>query len=144
MAYDDDGITTAQEELGDRVNALANLVDHGEMWGINIRARDCHTMPYRIIMEKFLRANGGDVDKAAEHFEKVLRWRKQIEPRRALQTVFKRETFGVIGNISRHTRPTMPDLFVTWNRYGQAKNQAETFGDFMASVNLCHHHQQPC
>lgn len=131
MASNDD-ITTEQEQLSDRVTNLVSVVDHGEMWGINLRAKDCHSIPYRIVMEKFLRANDHDVEKAAEHFERALRWRKQVEPRRALQAVYKPELFKGVGNISRHVRPTMPDLFITWNRYGCAEDQADTFGDVMA------------
>lgn len=125
-------ITLEQAALSDAVTQLVKLIKHTEMWGVGLQGRDCNHIPYRIVMEKFLRANGNDVGKASEHFEKVLHWRRQVEPRRALATVYKTELFRGKGNISSHVRPAKPNAFILWNRYGFPEKTPETFRDIMA------------
>lgn len=104
---------------------------HTEMWGIDItNARDPSCC---IVLQKFLRANGNDPEKAADQLTKALRWRKSFRPLDTLNENHSRNKFEGLGYLTYH-KPIddvddSPKTVITWNIYGGVKDKKATFSD---------------
>ncbi|KAL9049515.1 MAG: hypothetical protein Q9162_007186 [Coniocarpon cinnabarinum] len=85
-----------------------------------------------LILQKFLRANANDVDKAAEQLLATLKWRKEFNPLSARDAVFNREKFDKLGYVTKVGNvlgsPNASDL-ITFNIYGAVTDKKSTFGD---------------
>ncbi|KAF1812834.1 CRAL/TRIO domain-containing protein [Eremomyces bilateralis CBS 781.70] len=103
-----------------------------EVYGIHLSADDSsattvfHT---NLILQKFLRANGNDLDKAKEQLLDTLKWRKSFQPHLLVNVTFDEEKFGGLGYIVRLTSQDTGDEVVTFNVYGAVKDFKKTFGD---------------
>jgi phosphatidylinositol transfer protein SFH5 len=86
-----------------------------------------------IILQKFLRANVDDLEKAKEQLLAALKWRKSYKPAAALNETFSTEKFGGLGYVTtvKGAKETKNEQdVVAFNVYGAAaKNVKETFGD---------------
>ncbi len=85
-----------------------------------------------LVLQKFLRANANDIDKAAEQLKNTLQWRKEFQPLKAArEETFDESKYGGLGYmtiIDRKGAPGKKDI-VTWNIYGAVKDIKKTFGD---------------
>ena len=85
-----------------------------------------------MILQKFLRANANDVDKAASQLVKALAWRKSYQPSVAADEVFDKLRFLGLGYIvSLSDVPGSPNAkdVAAFNIYGAVKDNKKTFGD---------------
>jgi hypothetical protein len=98
-----------------------------------------------VILQKFLRANGGKLPEAKAQLLAALRWRKSYNPLAAKDEVFSKDKFGGLGYVTKvrgamlgaHKSTNEEDV-VVFNIYGSAaKNSKETFGDTDAYVVVC-------
>ena len=91
-----------------------------------------------IILQKFLRANAGDLPSAKKQLLEALTWRKSYNPLAAMHEVFPKAKFGGLGYVTtlRGAKETKNDEDVcTFNIYGAAaKSIKETFGDTDAFI----------
>lgn len=103
-----------------------------------------------LILQKFLRANANDVEKAVEQLKGTLKWRKEFQPLKAAQEEnFDEGRFGGLGYITVINRREdagagenaggrgrsggkIGKEVVTWNIYGAVKDAKRTFGDLDA------------
>ncbi|KAH9828133.1 Phosphatidylinositol transfer protein SFH5 [Teratosphaeria destructans] len=115
--------------------------DHNEMYGVTLTPAEAdkptaHTT--LIILQKFLRANAGDLAKAKEQLTKALRWRKEYKPMDALNDTFPSDKFGGLGYVTtikgaKETK-NAEDVAI-FNIYGVAAKQPQkTFGDTNAFI----------
>lgn len=87
-----------------------------------------------IILQKFLRANAGDLSQAKAQLKEALKWRQMYKPLDALSETFSSEKFGGLGYVLpslRGAKETGNETdVVTFNIYGAAaKNFKLTCGD---------------
>ncbi|TAQ87263.1 hypothetical protein B7494_g4432 [Chlorociboria aeruginascens] len=111
---------------------LASIIkeaDHQEMWGIELS--DSSHVPTTIVLEKFLRANSKDVEKAKTQLTEALKWRKKMEPSKLLaDTEFAKSKFGDLGYVTVYPKSAGKGKeVVTWNIYGAVKDVKATFGN---------------
>jgi hypothetical protein len=95
-----------------------------------------------VILQKFLRANEGQLLGAKAQLLAALKWRKSYNPLAAKDEVFSKAKFGGLGYVTK-VRGAMlgaqksgnEEDVVVFNIYGAAaKNSKETFGDTDAYV----------
>jgi hypothetical protein len=110
--------------------ALLEETGHGEVYGIELdRTGPFHT---KLILQKFLRANANDVEKAKEQLKGTLTWRKEFKPQEAVEETFSKEQFGGLGYvISLEGVPGSENKkdVCTFNVYGAVKDNKQTFGN---------------
>ena len=86
-----------------------------------------------MILQKFLRANAGDLDKARYQLTSALKWRKEYNPLQAKEEVFDSNKFGGLGFITTiHGAKDSKNVedVATFNIYGAAaKDPKNTFGN---------------
>lgn len=91
-----------------------------------------------VVLQKFLRANAGDVTKAKEQLISSLKWRKEYRPLEALNETFSKDKFGGLGYVTKikgAKETKNEDDVVTFNIYGAAaKDFKKTFGDTDAFI----------
>ena len=86
-----------------------------------------------LILQKFLRANADDLEKAKVQLTDALKWRKEYQPLKVKDEVFDGDKFGGLGYVTKvkaaKGSPNEED-YVSWNIYGAAaKDVKKTFGD---------------
>ena len=118
------------EKLAEKLGGILKEADYNEVYGVTL-GTSSH-VPTQIILEKFLRANTNDVDKAAGQLLDTLKWRKEYRPLEARDEVFNKEKFGGLGYIT--VLDNVPEeagknVVTTWNIYGAVKDLKKTFGD---------------
>lgn len=95
------------------------------------RTRSPHTT--LIILQKFLRANAGNVELAKTQLEGALKWRKEYQPRKAMEEIFDGEKFRGLGYVMRvkGAKGTgNEEDVVAFNVYGKAARESKVvFGD---------------
>lgn len=113
--------------------ALVSQTGHDEVYGIKLSKSDeFHT---KLILQKFLRANANDLEKAKQQLLETLKWRKEFDPTKAADEIFDKSKFDGLGYIievdgvpeSENKRDV-----VTFNIYGAVKDNKATFGDLEA------------
>ncbi|KAJ4293053.1 Non-classical phosphatidylinositol transfer protein (PITP) [Collariella sp. IMI 366227] len=109
--------------------ALAN--GHPEVWGVTLADPASH-VPTRIILQKYLNANDGDLVKAKDQLTKTLEWRAKTKPLELVNKVFSKAKFDRLGYVTTYMQagsaePEGKEVF-TWNIYGATKSIDETFG----------------
>ncbi|KAK4098741.1 CRAL/TRIO domain-containing protein [Parathielavia hyrcaniae] len=112
--------------------SLAEAAGHPEVWGVNLADPETH-VPTRIILQKYLNANDGDLARAKDQLAKTLDWRAKMRPVELTKKVFARPKFDGLGYVTRYvqegsTEPEGKEVF-TWNIYGGVKSIDDTFGN---------------
>lgn len=98
--------------------------EHNEMWGVTLDASTTH-IPTTVVLQKFLRANHSDVEKAKQQLIDALKWRKKMDPIKLVdEGAYNKAKFGGLGYVTTYGKET-----VTWNIYGAVKDTKTTFGD---------------
>jgi phosphatidylinositol transfer protein SFH5 len=109
---------------------LLKSIDHTEVYGLDIS--DPTSFHAKLILQKFLRANENDVQKAEEQLRGTLEWRKEFQPLKVLDEEHSKDKFGALGYVT-HLKNVPGSLreeeIVTWNIYGAVKDNKKTFGD---------------
>ncbi|KAF1842495.1 CRAL/TRIO domain-containing protein [Cucurbitaria berberidis CBS 394.84] len=103
---------------------------HNEVYGIELsKTSPFHT---KLILQKFLRANQNDLEKAKQQLLDTLKWRKEFDPTKAASESFERRRFDGLGYVLEvegvPESPNKTDV-VTFNIYGAVKDNKATFGD---------------
>ncbi|SPQ24834.1 edfbee27-c516-4382-a4dc-9c1dfa4326f5 [Thermothielavioides terrestris] len=111
--------------------ALAKASGHPEIWGVTLADPADH-VPTRIILQKYLNANDGDLSKAKDQLSKTLEWRAKMKPLDLVRKVFSKAKFDGLGYVTKYaqegsTEPEGVEVF-TWNIYGAVKSIDDTFG----------------
>ncbi|KAL2163541.1 hypothetical protein VTH06DRAFT_5599 [Thermothelomyces fergusii] len=111
--------------------AVAKASGHPEIWGVTLADPSGH-VPTRIILQKYLNANDGDLAKAKDQLAKTLEWRAKTKPLELVGKVFSKAKFDGLGYVTRYqeegsSEPEGREVF-TWNIYGGVKSIEETFG----------------
>jgi len=108
---------------------------HPEIWGVTLADPETH-VPTRIVLQKYLNANDGDVAKAKDQLVKTLEWRAKMKPLDLLKKAYNKAKFGSLGYVTTYTAAgadasTDPESkeIITWNIYGAVKSIDETFGN---------------
>lgn len=76
----------ALKELLSHVPALIKEAKYDEVYGVELNKPNFHT---KLILQKFLRANANDVEKARAQLLVTLQWRKEFQPLRAKDETFR-------------------------------------------------------
>jgi hypothetical protein len=126
---------TVDHPLAKFLAELPEILDtaaHAEVYGITLKPKaddttgsgDFHTL---LILQKFLRANANDLDKAKAQLSKTLAWRKEFKPIEGTAETFKKDKFQGLGYVTvtdgKEGRPEV----VTWNVYGAVTDYQKTF-----------------
>lgn len=117
----------------DGFGALVTEAAHNEVYGIELsKSNAFHT---KLILQKFLRANQNDLDKAKQQLLDTLKWRKEFDPSKAVDESFEKSRFDGLGYVLEvdgvPESPNKIDI-VTFNIYGAVKDNKATFGDLEA------------
>ena len=110
----------------------AKATGHPEVWGVTLADPEGH-VPTRIILQKYLNANDGDLDKAKDQLTKTLEWRAKTKPLELAKKTFSKAKFDGLGHVTKYLQdgsaePEGKEVF-TWNIYGGVKSIDETFGN---------------
>ncbi|CZT16114.1 related to Phosphatidylinositol transfer protein SFH5 [Ramularia collo-cygni] len=126
--------------LGGTEGILAGT-DYNEMYGVElVPGTEDKPAPHTtlLILQKFLRANTGDLDQAKSQLSAALKWRKEYQPLKAVDEAFDGEKFRGLGYISKvkaATETKNEEDVVAYNIYGAAaKDSKKVFGDTDAFV----------
>jgi hypothetical protein len=108
---------------------------HDEVYGIHLtKSNPFHT---KLILQKFLRANQNDLDKAKQQLLDTLKWRKEFDPVKAASESFDKTRFGGLGYVLEvegvPESKNAKDI-VTFNIYGAVQDKKATFGDLEGYV----------
>ncbi|KAL2016214.1 hypothetical protein VTK56DRAFT_4071 [Thermocarpiscus australiensis] len=112
--------------------SLAEASGHPEIWGVTLADPDSH-VPTQIVLQKFLNANDGDLEKAKNQLTETLNWRAKNRPLELVKKTFSKAKFEGLGYVTVYvqegsTEPDGKEVF-TWNIYGAVKDMDQTFGD---------------
>jgi hypothetical protein len=114
---------------------LVAEAQHAEVYGITLSpSNPFHT---KLILQKFLRANANDVEKAKQQLLETLKWRKEFDPVHAVGEKFDKAKFGGLGyvlEVQGVPGSTNQRDVVTFNIYGAVKDKKATFGDLETYV----------
>ena len=125
-------------KLSTKLADILKEAGHSEMYGVELSAApdpaSNHTPPFTtlLILQKFLRANADDIDKAAAQLLGALQWRKEFQPLKVKNEVFSGECFAGLGFVTELKgvpgSANESDVAV-FNIYGAVKDMKRTFGD---------------
>ncbi|KAK2006988.1 CRAL/TRIO domain-containing protein [Colletotrichum eremochloae] len=119
---------TPLTSLFEKLPGILSEAKHDEMWGVQLS--DSTHVPTTVVLQKFLRANDGDVSKAADQLQKALVWRRDTNPGKLLDDVsFDKKKFGELGYVTTHKDARGKEMIITWNIYGAVKDKKATFGN---------------
>ncbi|KAF1355606.1 phosphatidylinositol transfer protein SFH5 [Lizonia empirigonia] len=128
--------TAADHPLTHFYAAFEELVQqsgHNQVFGITLtKSNEFHT---KLILQKFLRANANDLDKAKQQLLETLKWRKEFNPTKAAGESFDKAKFeglGYIIEVDGVPESANKKDVVTFNIYGAVKDNKATFGDLEA------------
>jgi hypothetical protein len=81
----------------DLFEELVKEAQHDEVYGIQL----AKSSPFltKLILQKFLRANQNDLDKAKQQLLETLKWRKEFDPVKAVNETFDKARFGGLGYV---------------------------------------------
>ncbi|KAF2843457.1 phosphatidylinositol transfer protein SFH5, partial [Patellaria atrata CBS 101060] len=124
---------TPEHPISKLLGLLPDILDqaaHNEVYGVTLKPEGSfHT---KLILQKFLRANANDIEKAKTQLLGTLKWRKEFEPWNAAKEVYSRKNFGGLGYIIEledvPESPNKKDI-ATFNIYGAVEDNKATFGD---------------
>lgn len=112
---------------------LVQQAGHDDVYGVKLaKSHEFHT---KLILQKFLRANANDLEKAKQQLLETLKWRKEFDPTKAAGESFDKTKFDGLGYIIEvegvPESENKKDI-VTFNIYGAVKDNKATFGDLDA------------
>ncbi|KAF3068555.1 Phosphatidylinositol transfer protein sfh5 [Trichoderma lentiforme] len=110
---------------------LADIIKesaHSEMWGVELSTDASHA-PTQVVLQKFLRANNGDLAGAEKQLAAALVWREKWQPTKLVSEAFNKDKFGGLGFVTKHKDEAGNNTVITWNIYGSVKDNKATFGD---------------
>ncbi|KAK8164975.1 CRAL-TRIO domain-containing protein [Phyllosticta citrichinensis] len=109
---------------------LLKSTQYDEVYGITLKeSGDFHT---KLILQKFLRANSNNIDKAKDQLRETLEWRREFQPLEAMKAGFDKNIFnglGYIMEIEGVPESTNKKDIVTFNVYGAVEDKKATFGN---------------
>lgn len=111
-----------------RLADIKKTSGHTEMWGVEL-SDDASHAPTQVILQKFLRANNGDLAGAEKQLTDALVWRKEVNPSSLVTQAFDKKKFHNLGFVSNFTDDTGKKVVMTWHVYGVIKDNNTTFGD---------------
>jgi hypothetical protein len=115
---------------------VSKSAEHNEVYGIVLtKENPFHT---KLILQKFLRANQNDLDKAKQQLLETLKWRKEFDPVKATGETFDKARFGGLGyvlEVQGVPQSKNEKDVVTFNIYGAVKDKKATFGDLERYVS---------
>jgi hypothetical protein len=116
-----------------QIEVLTKEAAHDEVYGIKLSPNN--EFRTKIILQKFLRANQNDLDKAKQQLLDTLKWRREFNPVEAAGETFEKRRFDGLGWILQVD--SVPESMkesdvVTFNIYGAVKDNKKTFGDIDA------------
>ncbi|KAH0541497.1 hypothetical protein FGG08_004038 [Glutinoglossum americanum] len=114
--------------------AVLQSAGDNEIWGFRLRHMETdpkRRFQSRNILQKFLRANANNVDRAALQLIQTLKWRSEFEASHTILETFNKNRFGGVGYITTIDDPNKDEnkVVITWNIYGSVKDNQNTFGD---------------
>ncbi|KEQ64251.1 CRAL/TRIO domain-containing protein [Aureobasidium melanogenum CBS 110374] len=119
-----------------RLGDLIKEAGYAEMYGVELAAptEEGKPSPFStlLILQKFLRANQNQINKACEQLVGALKWRKEFKPLEVKNQVFDKTKFQGLGYITKLKNvPESPNEvdIATFNIYGAVKDTKKTFGD---------------
>ncbi|KAL5598323.1 hypothetical protein BROUX41_003618 [Berkeleyomyces rouxiae] len=119
-------LATPLEQLTKALPSIIAQAQYAEMWGIDLKKE---SVPTTIVLQKFLRANEGNVDKAEAQLTEALKWRREINPIHQLESKVFEEKFASLGYVTVHEAPEGKEQVIAWNIYGAVKDKKATFGN---------------
>ncbi|KAM6480208.1 CRAL-TRIO domain-containing protein [Trichoderma sp. SZMC 28011] len=122
---------TPETPLAKFTARLADIIKesaHSEMWGVELSTDASHA-PTQVILQKFLRANNGDLAGAEKQLTAALAWREKWQPTKLVGEAFNKDKFGGLGFVTNHKDEAGNNTVITWNIYGSVKDNKATFGD---------------
>ncbi|KAI9769944.1 MAG: Non-classical phosphatidylinositol transfer protein (PITP) [Geoglossum simile] len=104
-----------------------------EIWGFQMRHIETdpkRSFQCRNILQKFLRANANNVDRASHQLIQTLKWRSEFEATHTVVETFDRNKFEGVGYVTTIDDPHKDEnkVVITWNIYGSVRDNAATFG----------------
>ncbi|QYS93205.1 Phosphatidylinositol transfer protein SFH5 [Trichoderma simmonsii] len=124
-------VSTPETPLAKFTARLADIIKesaHSEMWGVELSTDASHA-PTQVILQKFLRANNGDLAGAEKQLTAALVWREKWQPTKLVSEAFNKDKFGGLGFVTNHKDEAGNNTVITWNIYGSVKDNKATFGD---------------
>ncbi|KAJ4305210.1 Non-classical phosphatidylinositol transfer protein (PITP) [Kalmusia sp. IMI 367209] len=116
-----------------QIEELTKEADHKEVYGITLSpSNEFYT---KLILQKFLRANQGDLEKGKQQLLETLKWRKEFDPIKAAGETFEKSRFEGLGwilEVEGVPESANQKDVVTFNVYGAVKDNKKTFGDLEA------------
>ncbi|KAL7816585.1 CRAL/TRIO domain-containing protein [Trichoderma gracile] len=119
---------TPLAKLTARLADIIKQSGHGEMWGVELSSDASHA-PTQVVLQKFLRANNGDLAGAEKQLAAALAWRQKWQPTKLVSQAFSKDKFGGLGFVTNHKDDAGNNTVITWNIYGSVKDNKATFGD---------------
>lgn len=119
---------TPLSRLTARLADIIKQSGHSEMWGVELSSDASHA-PTQVVLQKFLRANNGDVAGAEKQLGAALAWRQKWQPTKLVSQAFSKDKFGGLGFVTNHKDDAGNSTVITWNIYGAVKDNKATFGD---------------
>jgi phosphatidylinositol transfer protein SFH5 len=109
---------------------LLEEAEYNEVYGITLESPP--TFHTYLILQKFLRANANDIEKAKQQLLATLKWRKTFKPLSTIEESYSASRFGGLGYII--TLKSVPEStnkedIATFNIYGSVKDPKKTFED---------------
>lgn len=114
-------------KLNGRLSDITAKAAHSEMWGVQLSNID--HVPTKVVLQKFLRANNGDVAAAEQQLVSALEWRKKMQPASLITQTFDKKKFQDLGFVTIHKADDGKEIIITWNIYGAVKDNKATFGN---------------
>jgi len=125
------------------------------MWGVQLSSTTLDHVPTQIVLQKFLNANNGDVEKAKGQLKAALELRRKVDPVALMARTFDVGKFGGLGYVSVYDVEGKDEVeggkkeIVSWNIYGGIEDIKKMFGDveeyvhFIAFSTTIFHHSSP-
>jgi len=124
---------TTLAKLASQLPEIKKNTGHDEMWGVKLSDDPETHVPTKIILQKYLRANGDDVAGAVKQLSAALEWRKKYNPVELVESSFDEAKFKGLGYVTTH-KDGDKETVITWNIYGSVKDNKKTFGDVDAFI----------
>lgn len=129
-SWPDIAVDSPLAKLLERSIHLTREAQYDEVYGIHLNGDS--RFHRKLILQKFLRANANDVEKASTQLLNTLKWRKSFRPLGTLKETYSNKRFGGLGYIiSVDGVPESPNKtdIVCLNVYGNVKDNKNTFED---------------
>lgn len=126
-------------QLYTRMPGIIREAEWSEMWGVSFADthENARSTSKTTILLKFLAANDNNIERAAAHFTKTLKWRRIYKPVDKREQAFDLETFQGIGYVSSHRiNASGCRIAVIWNLYGSIKNIKRAFVNMQECVHV--------